>query len=145
MNKTVEKSPLSFGAIGFDRIVDMIERSFHGEIQGPAYPPYNIEKTDDENYRITLAVAGFTLDELEIESHEGHLEIRGTRGEGKRDVTYLHRGIAERNFSRKFVLAETVRVHGAGLDNGLLSIDLTLEVPEKKKPRKVNIKAVDKA
>lgn len=144
MQKTIDKTPLSIGAIGFDRIVDMIERSFSGDVQSSAYPPYNIEKAADDKYRITLAVAGFTLDELTIETQEGRLEVRGTHKQTKTDVTYLHRGIAERNFTRSFYLADNVRVTGAGLDNGLLTVDLTLELPEKKKPRKIDITVVDK-
>lgn len=143
MQKTmIEKNPLFNGAVGFDRIFDLFERGLNGEIPQNSFPPYNIEKSSDEEYRITLAVAGFTLDELTIETDDGHLEIKGTHGETKKETTFLHRGIAERNFSRKFILAENVRVTGAGLDNGLLSIDLTVDIPEKKKPRQIEIKSV---
>ena len=141
MRKTQEMPPLfNTATVGFDRLIDMIDRGLSGEIQGQAFPPYNIEKLGDRAYRVILAVAGFSIEDLEIEVHEGTLEVRGKREPAEDNVTYLHRGIAERSFSRKFVLDEHVRVTGANLENGLLSVNMERELPEKEKPSLIEIK-----
>jgi molecular chaperone IbpA len=107
---------------------------------GQAYPPYNIERTGENHYRITLAVAGFAEKDLEVEVREGVLTVQGKRAEEKEGETaYLHRGIAGRAFERRFQLAENVEVKGARLENGLLHVDLERVVPEEKKPRRIQI------
>jgi len=107
-----------------------------------SYPPYNIEKSDEDNYRITLAVAGFRPDDLEIVTQENVLYIRG-KAEQPADETieYLHRGIAQRAFERRFELADTIKVTGASIENGLLHVDLVREVPEEQKPRQIPIES----
>jgi molecular chaperone IbpA len=125
--------------VGFDRIAEMIDRGLNGETSNQAFPPYNVEKLNDTSYRVVLAVAGFSIEDLEIETHEGMLEVRGNTKDADDKVTYLHRGIAARSFSRKFYLDEKVRVTSANLDNGLLSIELLRELPEKEKPVRIEI------
>ena len=135
-------TPLFRSTVGFDRLSQMLESSLTTD-QGVAYPPYNIVKLDEDNYRITMAVAGFAEKDIDITAKENQLIVQGKaleRAETK-DATYLHRGIAERGFERRFQLADHIRVVNAGLDNGLLSIELVREIPEAMKPRKVEIKA----
>ncbi|WP_281646587.1 Hsp20 family protein [Parendozoicomonas sp. Alg238-R29] len=131
-------SPLYRSAIGFDRIANMLENINHTGNQN-GYPPYNIELLDENSYRITMAAAGFQEDELDIESRENVLTVKGKKSEGKTERKYLYQGIAERNFERRFQLADYVRVTGAAMENGLLHIDLEREIPEAMKPRKINI------
>ena len=136
-------SPLFRSTVGFDRLSQMLESSLSAD-QGTAYPPYNIVKVDDDNYRITMAVAGFGEEDLDITAKENQLVVQGNsvaRSETKEEVTYLHRGIAERAFERRFQLADHIRVADARLENGLLTIELIREIPEAKKPRKIDIKA----
>ena len=135
--RMMDLAPWSRSSIGFDRLFDMLEnarRSDHPE----NYPPYNIEKTSDETYRITLAVAGFYPSELSIMTQPNELIVAG-----KKDETgsgqYLYRGIADRAFRRRFSLADYIRVAGANFNGGLLSIDLVREVPEANKPRRIEI------
>jgi molecular chaperone IbpA len=141
---TLDFSPLFRSTIGFDRLSQMLESSL-GEGQPVAYPPYNILKLDEDNYRITMAVAGFTEKDIEITAKENQLIVQGrvTGPDETKDekATYLHRGIAERAFERRFQLADHIRVNGAGLENGLLTIALVREIPEQMKPRKIEIAA----
>jgi molecular chaperone IbpA len=132
-------SPLYRSTVGFDRLFSLLDQAV-GVDQAPSYPPYNIERTGENAYRITVAVAGFTEDELAIEVKEQSLSIRGAKQaeEGsQRDV--LYRGIAARTFERRFQLADGVQVTGASLLNGLLHVDLVREIPEAKKPRLIPI------
>lgn len=135
-------SPLFRSTVGFDRLSQMLESNLHSD-QGVTYPPYNIVKLDDDNYRITMAVAGFGEKDIDITAKENQLIVQGRAldREETKDVTYLHRGIAERAFERRFQLAEHIRVANAGLDNGLLTVELVREIPEAMKPRKVEIKS----
>jgi molecular chaperone IbpA len=135
--RMLDLDPWSRSSIGFDRLFDKLEkagRSGHPE----NYPPYNIEKTSDDTYRITLAVAGFSPNELSIRTQPNELIVAGKKDEtGSRQ--YLYRGIADRAFHRRFSLADYVRVAGANFNGGLLSIDLVREVPEVMKPRRIEI------
>ncbi|MCG8542909.1 MAG: Hsp20 family protein [Alphaproteobacteria bacterium] len=138
--RTYDFSPLFRSSIGFDRLARVVD-GLAGE-QAPAYPPYNIEKTGDDSYRITMAVAGFGDDDLEIRTQENKLVISGRRekAEDHDERTFLHRGIAERTFERQFSLADHIKVSAANLENGLLHVDLVREVPEAMKPRTIDIK-----
>ena len=133
-------SPLFRHSVGFDRLDDLFETAFRGT-QETSYPPYNIVKTGQDAYRITLAVAGFGEDELELVVKENLLTVRGSGKNGEQDkaVTYLHRGIAQRAFEHRFQLADHVKVTGANLANGLLDIELVRELPESAKPQKIEI------
>jgi molecular chaperone IbpA len=133
-------TPLFRSTVGFDRLSQMLESSLAGD-QGVSYPPYNILKLDDDNYQITMAVAGFTEKDIEITAKENQLIVQGkvAEREEKKDANYLHRGIAERAFERRFQLADHIRVTNASLNNGLLTVDLVREIPEAMKPRKIDI------
>ncbi len=134
----IDFSPLFRSTVGFDHLARLAEEALDAG-NGASYPPYNIERQDDHAYRITLAVAGFGEDELNVEARENALVVSGEKaGEGE-ETTYLFRGIARRNFKRVFRLADHVRVDGANFVNGLLTIDLVHEVPEEKKPRRIAI------
>lgn len=136
---TIDFSPLFRSVIGFDRLASTLENAYRAESGG--YPPYNVEVTDDNHYRITMAVAGFSEDEIGIESKENILTVSGkTKGEDKDERSFLYRGIANRSFERKFQLADYVKVMDASLENGLLHVDLEREVPEAMKPRKIEIR-----
>ncbi len=138
--RTYDFSPLYRSSVGFDRIANMLDSVLTAETGQNTYPPYNIEKTDEDAYRITVAVAGFTEDELHIEAREGQLLISGKKAEDEGDErNYLHRGIATRAFERRFQLADHVRATGAVTENGLLHVDLVREVPEALKPRMIEI------
>jgi molecular chaperone IbpA len=135
-------SPFYRSTVGFDRLFSMLDRVAGGEQNAPTYPPYNIERTSENAYRITLAVAGFAEDELSVETRENTLTVRGsketaTNTDGKREV--LYQGIAARAFERRFQLADHVVVTSAASENGLLHIDLVREVPEAQKPRTIAI------
>jgi molecular chaperone IbpA len=131
-------SPYRRSTVGFDRLFDYLENS--GRAEQDNYPPFDIEKLGDDSYRITLAVAGFRRDEIEIVAHQNLLTITGRRAEDRnRDGNFLHMGIATRAFERKFELADFVHVTAAELADGLLRIDLAREVPEAMKPRKIDI------
>ncbi|KEY56548.1 small heat shock chaperone IbpA [Serratia sp. DD3] len=131
-------SPLYRSAIGFDRLFNALQT---GQNQGNGgYPPYNVELVDENNYRIAIAVAGFAEPELEIITQDNLLIVRGARHNQAVEKTYLYQGIAERNFERKFQLAEHIQIKGAKLENGLLYIDLQRIVPETLKPRRIEIK-----
>jgi molecular chaperone IbpA len=121
----------------------MMDRVLSADVNQSTYPPYNIEKTDDDSYRISVAVAGFSADELSVEVRDGALIVSARKSEGDDDRTFLHRGIATRAFERKFQLADHVKVTGASHADGMLNIDLTREVPEALKPRRIEIARSD--
>jgi molecular chaperone IbpA len=130
-------APLYRSAIGFDRVLNLLQEA---QASAPAdnYPPYNIEKTGEQTYRITLAVAGFSLNDISITARPNQLLVVGKR-QSKEGVQYLHQGIAQRGFDRRFELADHIEVTDASLENGILSIDLKREVPEALKPRTIQI------
>jgi molecular chaperone IbpA len=133
-------SPLYRQTVGFDRLFNLLDQA--GAVDGaPTYPPYNIERTGENAYRITLAVAGFSRDELSIETRENTLSIKGSKEppQSAQGRELLHQGIAARAFERRFQLADHVVVTGAGLENGLLHVDLVREIPEAQKPRRIEI------
>lgn len=134
-------SPLFRSTVGFDRLMRLLEDSNQWAETNNSYPPYNIEKTDEDHYRITLAVAGFSEQDLSIVFQENALLVEGQRKEAENGAELLYRGIAGRSFKRQFQLADHVRVVGAALNNGLLTIDLVREVPEALKPRTITIAA----
>jgi molecular chaperone IbpA len=135
--RLVDFAPLNRSSIGFDRLFDLMESATRLE-QSDSYPPYNIEKTGEDAYRITLAVAGFDQEELSITSQPNELLVAGRKARDSAGE-YLYQGIAERAFERRFSLADHVRVTGASLQNGLLAINLAREVPEVAKPRQIEI------
>jgi molecular chaperone IbpA len=137
--RTFDLSPLYRSTVGFDRMFSMLDQLTGGE-QGQTYPPYNIERTAENAYRITIAVAGFAESELNVELKENALTVKGEKkAEEKKSAEVLYQGIAGRAFERRFQLADYVQVHGAKLENGLLHIDLVREIPEAKKPRQIAI------
>jgi len=136
--RNYDLTPLYRSAIGFDRLAQLAEHAASNK-GNSGYPPYNIELIDEHRYRITMAVAGFTMSELDITSEGEKLVIKGTKIEQKSARQYLYQGIAERGFERTFQLADYVTVTGADLENGLLNIDLKREIPEALKPRKIEI------
>lgn len=136
-------TPFYRSAIGFDRLFQMLDQATGFDSEG-SYPPYNIERTAENAYRITLAVAGFEPGELKVEVKEQTLSIAGEKAAEAKDKTYLHRGIAARSFERRFQLADHVDVVGADMKNGLLHVDLVRNVPERMKPRQISIGAADK-
>ncbi|NNM74302.1 Hsp20 family protein [Enterovirga aerilata] len=132
-------APLYRNTVGFDRLFSMLDQ-FGGSEAAPSYPPYNIERTGENAYRISVAVAGFSEDDLSIEVKENALTIRGEKkGTPERKSDVLYQGIAARSFERRFQLADYVQVTGASLENGLLHVDLVREIPETKKPRQIAI------
>ncbi|TNJ47508.1 Hsp20 family protein [Phaeobacter sp. B1627] len=137
--RTFDFAPLHRATVGFDQIADLMDRVMSSDIQQPSYPPYNIEKTADDAYRISIAVAGFAEDELHVEVKEHALIVSARKAEEDAGRTYLHRGIATRAFERRFTLADHVRVDGASHADGMLHIDLVREVPEALKPRRIEI------
>ncbi|MCL1121751.1 Hsp20 family protein [Shewanella seohaensis] len=136
--RTYDLTPLYRSAIGFDRLAQMAEHAAANN-GNSGYPPYNIELLGENRYRITMAVAGFSMEELEISSEGEKLLVRGNKAESQTERKYLYQGIAERGFERTFQLADYVTVLGASLENGLLNIDLVREIPEALKPRKIEI------
>ena len=138
--RTFDFSPLMRAAVGFDRLVNQLDAINRGDSGAPSYPPYNIEKIDDDSYRITMAVAGFGEEDLDITLRENSLVVSGRKEDEQVDSDrYLHRGIATRAFERRFELADHIKVTGADLVNGMLGIDLVREVPEAKRPRSIKI------
>lgn len=131
-------TPLYRSAIGFDRLAKMLNDVQRNDNE-VSYPPYNIELVDDNAYQIVMAVAGFQQEELEIEAEHQTLRVTGRKAKKEQEATFLHRGIATRDFEHKFQLADHVKVTGAHLEHGLLAIALVREVPEALKPRKVQI------
>ena len=138
----VDFSPFYRSTVGFDRLFSMLDSMGQPE-SAQTYPPYNIERTGEDAYRITMAVAGFGEDELELEAHRNVLTVKGEKTEKNESdsAELLYRGIAGRTFERRFQLADHVEVKGAALKNGLLHIDLVREVPEELKPRRISIAA----
>lgn len=135
--RSYDLTPLYRNSVGFDRVFELLDTMSKADAGG--YPPYNIERLDENDYRITLAVAGFGEGDLDIEFREDTLTVTGRRADVDESRTFLHQGIAGRSFERRFKLAEHVRVEGASLENGLLNIELKREIPEAKKPRKIAI------
>jgi molecular chaperone IbpA len=137
--RTLDFAPLLRSSIGFENLNRLVDFATRGE--GDAYPPYNIEKLGDGAYRISMAVAGFSRDELDLTVQDNVLIIVGRAdqaAEGEKRE-FLHRGIAKRTFERRFQLADTIKVTGAGYDHGLLNVELVREIPEHKKPRRIEI------
>ncbi len=137
--RTLDFAPLYRASIGFDQIADMMDRVLSADVSQPSYPPYNIEKTSDDTYRISIAVAGFSEADLSVEVKEQALIVAARKAEDEAERTYLHRGIATRAFERRFQLADHVHVKGAAHEDGMLHIDLVREVPEALKPRRIEI------
>ncbi len=135
--RTFDLTPLYRSTVGFDRVFDLLDTA--GKTETGGYPPYNIERLDDNDYRVTLAVAGFAEDELDVELHQNTLTVTGTRGDSEEGRAFLYQGIAGRSFQRRFQLAEHVEVAGATLVNGLPNVELRREIPESAKPRKISI------
>jgi molecular chaperone IbpA len=139
--RNIDLSPLYRSFIGFDHLASMIDTASRNEKQS-TYPPYNIELLAEDKYRITMAIAGFAKDEVSIEVQENTLQVIGTKADKEASNTerkFLHKGISERSFERKFQLGDHVKVLAADLENGLLHVDLERVVPESKKPRKIEI------
>ncbi|MGI9352938.1 MAG: Hsp20 family protein [Rhizobiaceae bacterium] len=137
--RAIDYSPLYRSTVGFDRLFSLLDNMAQGD-NSQSYPPYNIERTGEDAYRITMAVAGFSEDEISLEAKQNALTVTAEKkeaDEGENEV--LFRGIAARSFERRFQLADYVKVAGAELENGLLHIDLQREIPEEMKPRKIEI------
>jgi molecular chaperone IbpA len=139
---TLDFTPLYRSTIGFDRLPSLLSHAL--ERDESSYPPYNIEKAGEDTYRIVMALAGFSRDDISIVSERNRLSVRG-EVKDKADATYLHRGIAQRTFERVFDLADHIHVTGATMNDGLLVIDLKLELPDALKPRRIEINAAAKA
>ena len=137
--RTFDFAPLYRATVGFDQIADLMDRVLTNEGSQPSYPPYNIEKIDDDAYRISIAVAGFSEADLSVEVRENALIVSARKADEKAERAYLHRGIATRAFERRFHLADHVKVTGAAHVDGMLHIDLEREVPEALKPRQIAI------
>ncbi|PZQ97182.1 MAG: heat-shock protein [Cereibacter sphaeroides] len=137
--RSFDLAPLYRATVGFDRVADLMDRVLTNEVAQPTYPPYNIEKTAENGYRISVAVAGFTADELTVEVKDGTLHVAARKAADDAARSYLHRGIATRAFERRFALADHVRVTGAAHELGMLHIDLVRETPEALKPRRIEI------
>ena len=141
MRTNTDFAPFYRSSIGFDRIFDLLENANRGQA-ADNWPPYDIAKTGDDSYRIAMAVAGFSPDELTISTQPNLLVVTGEKT-AEASGEYLHRGIANRSFARRFELADHVKVAGASLVNGLLTIDLQREIPEEMKPRRIEIRTAD--
>jgi molecular chaperone IbpA len=137
--RTFDFAPLFRSTIGFDHLTSLMDAVAQREQSQPSYPPYNIELLGTDQYRITMAIAGFVDSELQIQSERQTLTVKGKKAEDGKERNYLHQGIAGRNFERVFQLADHVKVTGATLENGLLNIDLVREIPELMKPRQIAI------
>ncbi len=136
--RTFDLSPLYRSTIGFDRVFNLLDGA---ESIGTGYPPYNIERVSENDYAITMAVAGFGEDDITIEVKENTLTVTGNRDDEDTETQFLHRGIATRAFERRFQLADHVEVRGAVLENGLMTIKLERVIPESQKPRRIEIQA----
>ena len=144
--RRLDLTPLYRATVGFDQIADLMDRALANDVSQSSYPPYNIEKTADDGWRISIAVAGFAENDLAIEVRDRNLIVTARKAEDDEEATYLHRGIATRAFERRFTLAEHVQITGASHANGMLNIDLVREVPEALKPRQIAItKVADKS
>ncbi len=137
--RTFDLAPLYRATVGFDQIADLVDRVLTNDVGQQTYPPYNIEKLADDGWRISIAVAGFSDDDLSVEVKENALLVTGRKSEQEGERRYLHRGIATRAFERRFHLADHVRVTGASHADGMLHIELVREVPEALKPRRIEI------
>jgi molecular chaperone IbpA len=137
--RSFDLSPLFRSSVGFDRLDKLFDAAYREAARDASYPPYNIVKRGQDRYRITMAVAGFSEADIDITVHESLMTVKGALKEPPKDVEYLYRGIGQRAFEHRFQLADHVKVTGAKLVNGLLDIDLEREVPEAKKPRKIDI------
>lgn len=137
--RRLDLTPLYRATVGFDQIAELMDRALANDVSQNTYPPYNIEKIEDDGWRISIAVAGFADDDLSIEVRDRALIVTARKAEDEDERTYLHRGIATRAFERRFTLADHVRVTGASHENGMLHIDLVREVPEALKPRQIAI------
>lgn len=137
--RTFDFAPLYRSSVGFDQIANMMDRVLSNEGATPSYPPYNIEKTADDAYRISIAVAGFSDADLSVEVREKALIVSARKADEDKDKTFLHRGIATRAFERRFHLADHVQVTGAAHADGMLHIELERQVPEALKPRQIQI------
>jgi len=137
--RTFDFAPLHRATVGFDQIADLMDRVMTNDVSQSTYPPYNIEKTAADAYRISIAVAGFSENDLAVEVKENALVISAKKAEDEEAHSYLHRGIATRAFERRFTLADHVRVTGASHADGMLHIDLQREIPEALKPRRIEI------
>ncbi|MGH6940786.1 Hsp20 family protein [Hypericibacter sp.] len=140
--RTFDFSPLYRSTVGFDSVTRLLESALRADESQGSYPPYNIEKTGENAYRITMAVAGFSESDIAITAQDNSLVVTGKLAKTEEDKKFLHHGIAGRAFERRFELAEHIRVSGASLVNGLLHVELVKEVPEAKKPRTVKIETV---
>lgn len=143
--RSFDFAPLHRASIGFDQIADLMDRVMSSDGGQPSYPPYNIEKTAADAYRISIAVAGFADSDLSVEVKENALVVSARKAADEAERTYLHRGIATRAFERRFTLADHVRVTGASHENGMLHIDLKREIPEALKPRRIEIASAQPA
>ena len=137
--RTLDFSPLLRATVGFDPITDLMDRVLTNDVSQSSYPPYNIEKSADDTYRISVAAAGFSKTDLSVEVRENLLIISGSKSDDDGERVYLHRGIATRAFERKFHLADHVHVSAAHHADGMLHVDLKREIPEALKPRKIAI------
>ncbi|MBO9456773.1 Hsp20 family protein [Paracoccus sp. R12_1] len=137
--RNFDLTPLYRASVGFDRLADVVDRAMAADVSVPTYPPYNIEKTGEDAYRISIAVAGFAADDLSVEVRDGAVIVAARKADEDDSRSYLHRGIATRAFERKFTLADHVRVDGASHVDGMLHIDLVREIPEALKPRRIEI------
>jgi molecular chaperone IbpA len=139
--RTFDLSPLYRSTVGFDRMFNLLDSVGGVETSAPTYPPYNIERTGENEYRVTMAIAGFGEDDLSIEAKENTLTVKGEKKSEteEKENQFLYRGIAARAFERRFQLADHVEVKGATLENGLLHIDLVREIPEAMRPRTIAI------
>ena len=137
--RSFDFAPLYRATVGFDRVADLMDRVLSADVAQPTYPPYNIEKTAEDAYRISIAVAGFTPEELSVEVKDGHLHVAARKAESDAERTWLHRGIATRAFERRFALADHVKVTGATHEHGMLHIDLTRNVPDAIAPQRIAI------
>ena len=136
---TIDLTPLYRSSIGFDRFGTLLDMALRSDQSAAGYPPYNIEVTGENRYAITLAVAGFTIEDLEIQVENNVLTVRGKKTNDDNPHNYLYQGIATRSFERRFNLADYVEVTGAELRNGLLTVNLVKEIPEAMKPKRIEI------
>ncbi len=140
---TIDLTPLYRNTVGFDRLASLLDNAFRTEQNPTSYPPYDIDALDEHRYAISLAVAGFKQNELDIQVERGMLTVKGKKAEDKSKHSYLYQGITTRAFERKFNLADHVEITGAKLDNGLLTIELKHELPEVMKPKHIEINTED--
>ena len=139
----VDRASLYRASVGFDRMADLMDRVLSADSATQSYPPYNIEKTGESTYRISVAVAGFAADDLSVELRDGAVIVAAKKAEPEGERAFLHRGIANRAFERRFTLAEHIRVEGASHRDGMLHIELIREVPEALKPRQIAIERIE--